>query len=53
MLAGNRQERKLRVGTWSFSRLCSEHKQKEVGKLLQVNKIDIAAGQESCMGEGR
>ena len=47
VLAGHIQERKLRVGTWNFSGLCSEHKQKEVGELLQVNKIDIVAGQES------
>ena len=53
MLAGNRQERKLRVGMWNFSGLCSEHKQKEVGELLQVNKIDIVAGQESCEEDSR
>ena len=40
VLAGNRQERKLRVGTWS------ERKQKEVGELLKVNNTDVA-GQES------
>ena len=39
MLAGDRQERKLRVGTWNFSGLCSEHKQKEVGELLKVKLI--------------
>ena len=44
VLAGNRQERKLRVGTWNFSGL---RKQKKVGELLWVNKIDIVAGQES------
>ena len=44
VLAGNRQERKLRVGTWNFSGLCSEHKQ---GELLKVNNIDVVAGQES------
>ena len=43
MLAGNRQER-MRVGTWNFSGLCSERKQ---GELLQVNNIDVVAGQES------
>ena len=32
---------------WNFSGLCSEHKQEEGGELLQVNKIDIVAGQES------
>jgi len=45
--AGNRQKRKLRVGTWNFSGLCSERKQNEVGELLQVNNIDVVAGQES------
>ena len=47
VLAGNRQERKLRAGTWNFSGLCSEHKQKEVDELLKVNNIDVVAGQES------
>ena len=46
VLAGNRQERKLRVGMLNFSGLCSECKQKEVGELLKVNKIDIVAGQD-------
>ena len=31
VLAGNRQERKLRVGMLNFSGLCSECKQKEIG----------------------
>ena len=53
MLAGNRQERKIRVGTWNFSGLCSQHKQKEVGELLQVYKIDIVAGQESWEKKNR
>ena len=44
VLAGNCQEGKLRVGTWNFSGLCSERKQ---GELLQVNNIDVVAGQES------
>ena len=47
MLPGNRQERKLGVGTWKLSGLCSEHKQKGVGGLLQVNKIDFVACQGS------
>ena len=47
VLARKRLERKLRVGTWNFSGLCSERKQKEVGELLQVNNIDVVAGQES------
>ena len=51
MLAGNRQERKLRVDTWSFSGLCSECN-KEVGKLLQVNNIDIVAAQEVWEKDG-
>ena len=51
VLAGNRQERKLRVGTWNFSGLCSECKQKEVGEVLWVNKNDIVAGQESWENE--
>ena len=42
VVAGNRQEKKLRVGTWNVSGLCSEHKQ-----LLKVNNIDVVAGQES------
>ena len=47
MVTGNLQERKLRVGTWNLSGLCSERKQKEVGELLKVNNIDVVAGQES------
>ena len=35
------------MGTWNFSGLCSERKQKEVSELLQANKINIVAGQES------
>ena len=35
------------MGTWNFSGLCSECKQKGVGGLLRVNKIEIVAGQES------
>ena len=47
VLAGNQQKRKLRVGTWNLSGLCSEHKQKEVSELLKVNNIDVVASQES------
>ena len=47
MVTGNLQERKLRVGTWNLSGLCSECKQKELGELLKVNNIDVVAGQES------
>ena len=32
---------------WNVSELCSEHKQKEVGEMLQVNEIDVVAGQQS------
>ena len=39
--------------TWNFSGLCSERKQKEVGELLQVNNIDVVAGQESWEKEDR
>ena len=53
VLAGNRKKRKLRVGTWNFSGLCSERKQKEVGELLQVNNIDVVAGQESWEEDSR
>ena len=35
------------MGTWNFSGLCSERKQKEVGEVLQVNNIDVVTGQES------
>ena len=42
MLDGNWQERKLRAGTWNFWGVCSG-----VGEWLQVNNIDIVAGQES------
>ena len=43
----SKRERRLRVATWNFSGLCSERKQKEVGKVLAKNNIDIVAGQES------
>ena len=33
-LGGNKRERRLRVTTWNFSGLGSEHKQKEVEELL-------------------
>ena len=33
LLAGNRQQRKLRVGTWNSSRLCSKRKQQKLGEL--------------------
>ena len=53
MLAGNRQERKLRVGTLNFSGLGIECKQKEVGELLQVNIIDIVMDVESWKKDSR
>ena len=37
----------LRVGSWNFSGLCSERKQKEVNEVLNKLKLDIAAGKES------
>ena len=46
-LGGNKRERRLRVATWDFSGLGSEHKQKEVEELLAKNNIDFVAGQES------
>ena len=46
-LAGNKRERRLRVATWNFYGLGSEHKQKEVEELLAKNNIDVVAGQES------
>ena len=46
-LVGNKRERRLRVATWNFSGLCSDHKQKEVGELLAKHNLDVVAGQES------
>ena len=46
-LLGNKWERKLRVATWNFSGLCSDPKQKEVGKWLAKHNLDVVAGQES------
>ena len=45
--------RKLKVGTWNFSGLCSEHKQKEVTEILSRLNINIMAGQESWEREGK
>ena len=45
--------RKLRIATWNFSGLCSEHKQKEVGELLLKLNLDVVAGQESWEKEGK
>ena len=41
---GRERERRLRVATWNFSELGSEHKQKEIGEFLTKNSIH---GQES------
>ena len=40
----NKCERKLRIGTWNFSGLCSERKQKEVGQVLEKLNLDVVAG---------
>ena len=37
----------LRVGSWNFSGLCSQRKQKEVSEVLNKLKLDIVAAQES------
>ena len=42
----------LRVGSWNFSGLCSQHKQKEVSEVLNKLKLDIVAAQESWEREG-
>ena len=44
---GNKCERKLKVGTWNFSGLCSQRKQQEVSDILKKLGMDIVAGQES------
>ena len=44
-----REERKVRVATWNFSGICSQHKQKEVAGVLKKNNIDICAGQDSSL----
>ena len=43
----NKRERKLRLATWNFSGLCSDHKPKEIGELLAKHNLDVVAGQES------
>ena len=35
------------LATWNFSGLCSERKQKEIGKFLAKHNLDVVAGQES------
>ena len=42
----------LRVGSWNFSDLCSQRKQKEVSEVLNKLKLDIVAAQESWEREG-
>ena len=42
----------LRVGSWNFSGLCSQCKQKEVSEVLNKLKLDIVAAQESWEREG-
>ena len=37
----------LHVGSWNFFGLCSNHKPKEVSEVLNMLKLDIAAGKES------
>ena len=43
---GFKRETKLRIATWNFSGLCSEHKQKKVGEPLKKLNLDIVAGHE-------
>ena len=47
-LEGSNRERRLRVDTRNFSGLCSERKQREIGKVLVK---DVIAGQESLEKE--
>ena len=42
----------LRVGSWNFSGLCSQRKQKEVSEVLNKLKLDIVAAQESWERKG-
>ena len=42
----------LRVGSWNFSGLCSQRKQKEVSEVLNKLKLDIVAVQESWEKKG-
>ena len=42
----------LRVGSWNFSGLCSQRKQKEVSEVLNKLKLDIVAVQESWERKG-
>ena len=46
-LGGSVRDRRLRVATWNFSGLGSDHKQKEIGGVLDRNSIDVVAGQKS------
>ena len=42
----------LQVGSWNFSGLCSQRKQKEISEILNKLKLDIVAAQESWEREG-
>ena len=42
----------LRVGSWNYSGLCSDCKQKEVSEVLNKLKLDIVTGEESWEKEG-
>ena len=48
VLEGSNRERRLRVNTWNFSWLCSECKQREIGKVLAK---DVSVDQESLEKE--
>ena len=41
----------LRVGSWNFSGLCSQRKQKEVSEVLNKLKLDIVASRSRILGE--
>ena len=49
----SKRDRRLRVATWTVSRLCSERKQREVSEVLSRPNIDVVAGQESWEREER
>ena len=51
-LSAGKACRKLKVATWNFSGLCSEHKRKEVAEILSSLNINIVAGQESRERKG-
>ena len=47
----NKQERKLRLATWNFSGLCSDHKQKEIGELLAKHNLDVVYSRAGVLGK--